>query len=55
MLLSLPKGDRRWEGFMTEIYTRYYAFYGVADKSTFKITDLFYELPSWFTLADRAA
>ncbi|WP_144891956.1 RagB/SusD family nutrient uptake outer membrane protein [Flavobacterium tiangeerense] len=53
--LSLfEKGDRRWEGsFMTEIYTRYYAFYEVADKSTLKITD-FYE-PSWFTLADRAA
>lgn len=53
--LSLyEKGDKRWEGtFMTEIYTRYYAYYDVADKTTLKITD-FYE-PSWFTTADRAA
>lgn len=53
--LSLyEKGDQRWENtFMTEIYSRYYDFYTVADKSTLKITD-FYE-PRWFTLADRAA
>lgn len=53
--LSLyEKGDKRWEGtFMTEIYSRYYAFYEVADKTALKITD-FYE-PSWFSTADRAA
>lgn len=53
--LSLyEQGDKRWENtFMTEIYSRYYDFYTVADKSASKITD-FYE-PRWFTLADRTA
>lgn len=53
--LSLyEQGDKRWENtFMTEIYSRYYDFYTVADKTALKITD-FYE-PRWFTLADRAA
>jgi hypothetical protein len=53
--LSLyEQGDKRWENtFMTEIYSRYYDFYTVADKTALKITD-FYE-PRWFTLADRTA
>ncbi|BFM45496.1 RagB/SusD family nutrient uptake outer membrane protein [Flavobacterium sp. CFS9] len=53
--LSLyEQGDKRWENtFMTEIYSRYYDFYTVTDKTALKITD-FYE-PRWFTLADRAA
>jgi hypothetical protein len=53
--LSLyEKGDQRWENtFMTEIYSRYYDFYTVTDKTALKITD-FYE-PRWFTLADRTA
>jgi hypothetical protein len=51
--LSLyEKGDKRWEStFMNEIYSRYYDYYDVADKSALKITD-FYE-PKWFTTADR--
>lgn len=51
--LSLfEKGDKRWEGtFMTEIYSNYYQYYTVADKTSLKITD-FYE-PSWFNLTDR--
>ncbi|MES2574978.1 MAG: RagB/SusD family nutrient uptake outer membrane protein [Bacteroidota bacterium] len=51
--LSLfEKGDKRWEGtFMTEIYSNYYQYYTVANKTALKITD-FYE-PSWFTLTDR--
>jgi hypothetical protein len=51
--LSLyEKGDKRWEGtFMTEIYSKYYDFFTVADKSALKITH-FYE-PKWFTPADR--
>ncbi|MCD0468892.1 RagB/SusD family nutrient uptake outer membrane protein [Flavobacterium sp. JAS] len=53
--LSLyEKGDKRWEGtFMNEIYSRYYDYYDVADKTALKITD-FYE-PKWFTTADRDA
>jgi hypothetical protein len=53
--LSLyEQGDKRWENtFMTEIYSKYYDYYTVADKTTLKITD-FYE-PRWFTLADRTA
>lgn len=53
--LSLyEQGDKRWENtFMTEIYSRYYDYYTVADKTASKITD-FYE-PRWFTLADRTA
>ncbi|MBF4516716.1 RagB/SusD family nutrient uptake outer membrane protein [Flavobacterium sp. ANB] len=53
--LSLyEQGDKRWENtFMTEIYSRYYDFYTVTDKTALKITD-FYE-PRWFTLADRTA
>jgi len=53
--LSLyEKGDKRWEStFMNEIYSRYYDYYDVADKSALKITD-FYE-PKWFTTADRDA
>ncbi|WP_291287262.1 RagB/SusD family nutrient uptake outer membrane protein [Flavobacterium sp.] len=53
--LSLyEQGDKRWENtFMTEIYSKYYDFYTVTDKTALKITD-FYE-PRWFTLADRAA
>nr|WP_315148555.1 RagB/SusD family nutrient uptake outer membrane protein [uncultured Flavobacterium sp.] len=51
--LSLyEKGDKRWEGtFMTEIYSSYYQYYTVADKTSLKISD-FYE-PQWFTLTDR--
>jgi len=53
--LSLyEKGDKRWEGtFMTEIYSKYYDFFTVADKSALKITH-FYE-PKWFTPADKLA
>ncbi|MEA9415322.1 RagB/SusD family nutrient uptake outer membrane protein [Flavobacterium sp. PL02] len=53
--LSLfEKGDKRWEGtFMTEIYSRYYDYYDVADKTALKIAH-FYE-PKWFTQADRDA
>lgn len=53
--LSLyEKGDQRWQGtFMNEIYTRYYDYYDVADKTGLKVTH-FYE-PKWFTPADRAA
>ncbi|HEY6144288.1 MAG TPA: RagB/SusD family nutrient uptake outer membrane protein [Flavobacterium sp.] len=52
--LSLfEKGDKRWEGtFMTEIYSNYYQYYTVADKTTLKIAH-FYE-PKWFTAAERA-
>lgn len=53
--LSLfEKGDKRWEGtFMTEIYSNYYQYYTVADKTTLKISH-FYE-PKWFTPADKTA
>ena len=52
--LSLyEKGDKRWEGtFMTQIYSRYYDYFTVADKTALKITH-FYE-PKWFTPTDRA-
>ncbi|MDQ5930586.1 MAG: RagB/SusD family nutrient uptake outer membrane protein, partial [Bacteroidota bacterium] len=53
--LSLfEKGDKRWEGtFMTEIYSEYYQYYTVSDKTTLKIAH-FYE-PKWFTPADKTA
>jgi starch-binding outer membrane protein, SusD/RagB family len=52
--LSLfEKGDKRWEGtFMTEIYSKYYEYYTVADKTTLKVNH-FYE-PKWYTLTERA-
>jgi hypothetical protein len=53
--LSLfEKGDKRWEGtFMTEIYSAYYQYYTVADKTPLKITDFY--APKWFTPADKTA
>jgi hypothetical protein len=48
------KDDQRWEGtFMLEIYTRYYDYYDIADKTGLKVIH-FYE-PKWFTAADRTA
>lgn len=45
------QGDERWYStFMTEMYTRYYDYYDVADHKTLKVRD-FYE-PKWFTAQD---
>ncbi|MGR3811995.1 RagB/SusD family nutrient uptake outer membrane protein [Jiulongibacter sp. NS-SX5] len=46
--------DARWEGtFMTKMYTRYFDYYDVDDKSSLEVAR-FYE-PSWFTAEDSVA
>lgn len=48
------KGDERWYStFMTEMFTRYYDYYDVADHKSLTVRD-FYE-PRWFTAQDSIA